>query len=109
MARDDSLLYTGITSASEPKLTPRKAQAEQKEKTRRNLKPAVEEILDLIGVERADIVNLKSFVLDRTTPEEEIKVELLARKMYHGYLNSLEAKVKNIMAVKEPKKRPIDE
>lgn len=101
--RDDSFLYSGITSVSTR--TPREAQREKKEQDRQKLKPAADVVLELIAKERANVTDIKTLILDRKTTEQEINTELLARKLYLGYLNSLEVKVKGIMTVKQPRTR----
>lgn len=101
MSKDDSFLYTGITSASSDKApTPREVQREEKESARIKLKPAAEVVLAELAKERERVIDLRSIVLDRTTSEGEINTELLARKLYLNYLNSLEAKVNNILKEK---------
>lgn len=101
MSKDDSFLYSGITSASSDKApTPREVQREAKESARIKLKPAAEVVLAELAKERERVIDLRSIVLDRTTSEGEINTELLARKLYLNYLNSLEAKVNNILKEK---------
>jgi len=106
VSRDDSILYTGVTSVSaEREPTPREVQSEAKEKARLKLKPAAELILAEIANEKASVTDIRTFVLDRTSTGQEVNTELLARKLYLGYLNGLEAKIKNAIRTKEPKKR----
>ena len=106
MSRSDEFLYSGMTSASaEPKITPRSIQREEKEKARIKLKPAADVVLEALSKEREAITDLRSFIIDRKSTEQEVNTELLARKLYLGYINSLEAKIKNIMAV-APKRLP---
>lgn len=99
MSRDNSDLYSGITSASVPQ-TPRAAQKEADERAYHKLKPAAEVVLALIAKEQEAITDIRSLVIDRTTSEQEINTELLARKLYLGHLNSLESKIKQIIAKK---------
>ena len=102
--RDDSILYTGVTSATN-KPTARQIQVEEKEQAQPKLKPAAAVVLELLDKERQNVLDLRSLVIDRTTPEQEVNTELLARKLYLDYLNSLENKVKSIMAVR-PQRKP---
>jgi hypothetical protein len=98
-SRDDSILYSGITSATE-KVTPRQEQREQTEQQARKIKLASEVVLEELSKEKANITDLRSFVIDRTSTEQEVNTELIARKLYLGYINSLEAKIKQL--VKKP-------
>lgn len=95
MSRDDSILYTGLTSA-EPR-TPREAQRKAKEEAYYKLKPGYQFVLDELAKEKEVVTDIRSLILDRATTEQEVNTELLARKLYLGYLNSLEAKIANIM------------
>ena len=104
MGRDDSILYTGVTSATH-KPTARQLQVEKKEQAQPVLKPAADIVLELIGKERQGVLDLRSFVIDRATPEKEVNTELIARKLYLGYLNSLEVKIKGIMTVRPKVKK----
>jgi len=99
--RDDSLLYTGITSVSNEPHTPRQLQKESKRQARQKLKPAAEVVLELIAKEVKNVADIRSLIVDRKSTEQEVNTELVARKYYLGYLNSLEAKINRI--VKESK------
>lgn len=104
---NDSFLNTGMTSASSEPKTPREAQAEAKEQDRQKLKPAAQVVLDAIELERSKVTDIRSFI-DASADTETIKHELMARQLYLSYLNSLEAKIKNILAEKPVKKRGAD-
>jgi len=97
----DEFLYTGISSASSEPRTPRQEQAESKEQARQKLKPGAQVLLELLEKERVKVTDIKSLVLDRTSTEKEVNTELIARKLYLGYLNSLESKIKTIMKEKK--------
>lgn len=102
--RNDAYLYTGVTSVSNEPKAPRELQKESKEEAKRKLKPAAEVVLEAIEKERQVICDIRTFVLDRKTTEQEVNTDLLARKKYLDYLNQLEQKINTIMADK-PKKR----
>jgi hypothetical protein len=102
VSRDNSFLYSGITSVTSEPMTARELQKFEKEHVKQKLKPATAIVLDAIQKERDMIVDLRSLVIDRTSTEQEVNTDLLARKLYLGYLNGLEMKIKQI--VKEPKK-----
>jgi hypothetical protein len=106
VSRDDSILYTGVTSVSnEREPTPREVQAEAKEKARIKLKPAAELILAEIASEKAKVTDISTFVIDRKSTQEEVNVELYARRLYLNYLNGLEFKIGNAIKTKKSKKR----
>jgi hypothetical protein len=105
--RDDSFLYTGMTSATaDHKPTPRELQREQKEQDRLKLKgDAAEVVLEAIAKERDNVTDIRSFIVDRKDTPEDINVELRARKLYLGYLNTLEVKIKGIVKIQPSRKR----
>jgi hypothetical protein len=100
MARDDSFLYTGVTSLSQEPRTPRQLQKESKVIAKQKLKPAADVVLEAISKERDAITDIRTMILDRTSTEVEVNTELLARKLYLGYLNTLEHKIKSIVSDK---------
>lgn len=105
MPRDDSILNTGMTSASMArKPTPRETQAKQKEEDYAKLKPAAEVVLEAIAQEVQKITDIRSLIIDRTNTEKEVNTELIARKLYLNYLNSLEAKIKGIVTLRAARK-----
>ena len=100
MARDDSFLYTGVTSLSAEPRTPRQLQKESKVIAKQKLKPAADVVLEAISKERDAITDIRTMILDRTSTDTEINTELIARKLYLGYLNGLEHKIKSIVSDK---------
>lgn len=103
MARDDSILYSGITSASSEPKTPREVQRQEKENARIKLKPAVDEVLALLEAEKAKLFDIRYMFFDEKTPEDEIRIEKILRQRHERLINLLEQKIKSIMTVK-PKK-----
>jgi len=100
MVRDDSFLYTGVTSLSNEPRTPRQLQKESKVIAKQKLKPAADVVLEAIAKERDAITDIRTMILDRKSTEQEVNTELLARKLYLGYLNTLEHKIKSIVSSK---------
>ena len=100
MARDDSFLYTGITSLSSEPRTPRQLQKESKVIAKQKLKPAAEVVLEAIAKERDAITDIRTIILDRKSTDTEVNTELIARKLYLSYLNGLEHKIKSIVSDK---------
>ena len=99
MVRDDSLLYSGVTSSSE-NLTPREVQREDKEKNRIKLKPAADVILELLETERNKLYDIRRIFIDRKTTDEEVKIERLVRERQAILIANLEVKVRNILKEK---------
>lgn len=101
MSRDNSFLYSGVNSVSSEPKTPREAQRKASEEAYYKLKPAYDVVQEQLKKEIDNITDLRTFVIDRTTTEQEVNTELLARKLYLSYLNGLSAKLNNIMAKKK--------
>ncbi len=109
MSKDNSFLYSGITSASSDIKTKRETQREAKIEDQIKLKPAADVVLELIQKERDAITDIRSIILDRSTTAQEINTDLIARKLYVGYLNGLESKIKRILTVRPSKEEPSDD
>lgn len=105
MSRDDSLLYSGATSASFAQPTPREVQRAQKQENQRRLMPAADVVLELIDKERTNVTDIRSLIIKSEDTADAVRIELRARELYLGYLNSLEGKVKTIMTVRPIRKR----
>ena len=98
---DDSILYTGITSASSDKApTPREVQREAKESARIKLKPAAEVVLELLEKERSKLYDIRRIFIYRKTTDEEVKIERLVRERQALLISALEVKVRNILKEK---------
>lgn len=98
---DDSILYTGITSASADKApTPRELQREAKESARIKLKPAAEVVLELLEKERTKLYDIRRIFIDRKTTDEEVKIERIVRERQALLISALEVQVRNILKEK---------
>lgn len=98
---DDSILYTGITSASSDKApTPREIQREAKESARIKLKPAAEVVLELLEKERTKLYDIRRIFIDRKTTDEEVKIERIVRERQALLISALEVQVRNILKEK---------
>jgi len=102
--RDDSILYTGATSERMVRREIKNKERDEAKISKRSaLTPAAEVVFNLIEKEKEDVVNsLLSFILT-DTPDEDLKSTILSLKMYSGYLLELQAKVKNVLRVKNEK------
>jgi hypothetical protein len=100
MSKDDSFLYSGLTSASSDKATPREIQREEKESQRIKLKPAAEVVLELLETERNKLYDIRRIFIDRKTTDEEVKIERIVRERQALLISALEVKVRNILKEK---------
>lgn len=101
--RNDSYLYTGMTSSRPNSESPREKQKRAKEESRAKLGSAAEEVIKIIDTERSKVADIRSLTNELKLKPEELYLELKARNIYLSYLNTLEAKIRQIMAVKESK------
>lgn len=100
MSRDDSVLFTGVNSASyQARAAERKDKVQKRVEERRQLAPAEERILSLIDKEQQETESIKSLLLN--VPEEDVKAQLLAKKLHTEFLVSFKTSVSNIL--REPK------
>ena len=102
MAKDDSFLYSGITSVSNEPKTPREIQRKEHEEIRIKLKPAYDVVIELLAVEKKALYDMRTLIFDTKTSEDEIRIERLLRMRHEALINKLELKLKT--AMKEPKK-----
>lgn len=98
--RDDSMLYSGATSASfsSPKAEELKAkQAEAKQgrlDVHQKLKPAAEVVLGLIDKHRNKFKYIGEFEDASFLSDETFRAEMMARKKFYGFLNQFEQEIK---------------
>lgn len=101
MKRNDSILYTGATSASNEPRTPRQEQKIAKQEARIKLKPAKDLVLQAIDRELNKVHDIRSITAELKLKPEELYTELKARQLYSSYLNSFKSIVE--LTLKEPK------
>lgn len=99
MARDDSLLSTGLSSASSRKLAEKMRREQQlKQSQRAKLTPAGDLVVAWIDREYAEITDrIANLPIDMATSEESVKCALLAYQMHRVYLENLKSKAKNLL------------
>lgn len=96
--RNDSLLYTGITSA-----TARKTQAKAEEQgalkkdKQSRIAPAAQEVMDMIDAEQKNIAQEILKLVRADTTSIEADSFLKAYKLYDTKLNSFRIKLKNTL------------
>lgn len=100
--RDDSALYSGITSASFASKTEteiKKRRAESKDEQR--LKKPGDAILEIIAKHKDKITHIMEFAVEDMQTEEHFNAEVMARKKFYKFLTTFEAQVR--VALKEGK------
>lgn len=96
--RDDSFLYSGLTSAST------RANAAKREESKKNrehqrtvLTPAAELLVEQIEKERQKTTDISNLIMDPTSTEDNIKALLLAKKMHLEFLSNLQSVLQNVL------------
>ena len=105
MSRDDSILYSGASSASfgqskEQRI--REAKSEEKREKRTKLQPAATVVFEEIEKEKKSVMFLQNIDIENAKDEKLFMVEMIARKKYVEYLQRLQNKLDNIL--REPKR-----
>lgn len=110
MSRDDSLLYTGMTSASFQKAQEKKKER-QSERTeeRAKLQPAAEIVFSELAKDKAMLGEVLLSLVDPDTPDNQVKEHLNAVRMHRGWIADLEARLKLKLRLQKPKKAKGDD
>jgi len=95
MSRDE-IFYTGVTS-SVPRQSRKETVNKQKLEQKAAITPAAKVVFDLIETEKANILDLRTLILDPSTQEIDVKSGLMARKLYYEHLTSLQNKLTMIL------------
>lgn len=94
MPRNDSNLYSGITSVSAGVVREKRAEVKEEAKqVMSKLKPALELITGLIDNEKKKITHIEYFDIEDMEIKEGYAIELMARKKYLHYLKGLQVRV----------------
>lgn len=104
MARDDSFLNTGMSSQATRRVQYDRVQRSKAKSTvRAKLTPHAEIILEWIKEERRRVASIEDLIMNLDT-EDNARAILLAKKMHLDFLNTLTAKIQNVLreAPKEP-------
>ena len=99
MSRNDSLLYSGATSAAFTSVRTRRTEASEKKQEKQNkLTPAAEVVAEIIAQERnrvtSDIANLPVGI---DTTEEAVKSVLKAYQLNLRFIEAFEIKMSNAL------------
>ena len=105
MSRDDTVLYTGTTSASFT--SPKAEEVKDKQRTTRDarkershkLKPAAEPVLALVQKYKDKVMLITEFSVETMVTDEHFKAEIMARKKFYQFLLQFESDIK--VALKE--------
>jgi formate dehydrogenase maturation protein FdhE len=98
--RDDSLLWTGVSSQAsklEKQREARKQRLEDKQNKRTKLVPAVNVVLDELKKEKQRTVLALLETIEATTPEEVTNAVIASLNLYKGSMDNLASRLKNIM------------
>jgi hypothetical protein len=98
MARDDSILYTGATSAT---FRNKKQINQEKIQKKAEMIPSAKIVYDLIEKEKQNNADINSLIIRADSSVEDVKSVLLAKKMFDTYLSELQNKLKIILRAKE--------
>ena len=100
-SKDDSALYTGITSVSARRVSAKKEIATDKKiQSRNELVPKADLVLDIIDAER-DAIPTKIWGLTSSeSTEESVRAMLGALRLYNNYLDSLRNQLQNVLRSK---------
>lgn len=102
MSRDDSDLYSGISSASYEKVAARQAEAKaEKDKARAQVELDAPLILKVIAEERAECSKKLWDWIKPDTTEETVKASIVALKEYDGYLAHLSSRINTIIRTRK--------
>lgn len=103
MSRNDSILHTGMTSAS---MTPRRSEevsekrkqaAQERDERSKELKPVAKPILDALTAERDQTTLRLLSLVAPGTPDEDVKNLLISLNLYKDSMAKLETRLKIIL------------
>lgn len=96
--RDDSLLNTGMTSASARKVQEVKQKASEKKiEERNNVVPNADVVLEIIAKEKASIPNKVWALTNSETSEESVRAILAGLRLYDEHLDNLSNQLQNVL------------
>ncbi len=103
--RTDSILNTGMSSATLNKAErvkkAREARAEQKKQVRNVILPAIEPVLEELDKERNKTIIDLMETIDASTSDVDVKSIILSLNLYKESLENLKSRLSNIMRVRE--------
>lgn len=108
-SRDDSVLYSGLTSASSNRVAEsRKLHTKVKDSKRNELQPDAHLVFADIAKERDQIPEKVWELIGAESTEENTKSVLLALRYYERYLVALKNRLSNTLKVKPTKETSND-
>lgn len=94
MPRNDSILYSGAASN---RGADRAAKQQEKQRTRSDLLPVADKLLEMVAAERAGLGEMLLAIIDPDTPDDRIATKLEAIRMHRQFLSNFENRVKAIL------------
>lgn len=107
--RDDSLLYSGASSASFSSIKEQKVlttRKDKKEEQRTQLKPSAAITFEVIDKEIDSVLRVDKLDIANAADERMFMIEMMARQKYVEYLHKLKARL--TIVLREPKTRVKD-
>lgn len=101
--RDDSILYSGASSAafaspkSEEVAKKREETAQEKHESKLKITPVAELIEGFIQDQLDEVQNIDFLNIEQMLTDENFRAEMMARKKYVQYLKELKNKMANIL------------
>jgi Lhr-like helicase len=94
--RNDSILYTGQTSASR---RAEKAELRKRDKAEKQAKlaPNAQVIVDLLDSERDQVITQLLSLINGSTPTEDVKSLIVSLNLYKQSMSNVKAKSLNIL------------
>ena len=97
MSRNDVMLFTGMSSATDRRLEEQRKRNEQENKSKgAQIKPHAQLIIDWIEDERKLCTNIDKLVLDETNAEN-LQAQIIAIRMHLNFLDSLKSRTKALI------------
>lgn len=96
--RDDSQLYTGVTSTATRRLKAREQKKrEERERMQSQLKPAEEALLAFVDKQKESIAQMALQHVSAEIKDKDVKAHLLALNFYDQYLTQFKTQLSNVL------------
>jgi hypothetical protein len=102
--RDDSILYSGLTSASSRKIAETKVGKKDEKVTKRTeIKPIAIPVFNEIQKQKDMLGEILLAIVDPDSPDEKVASQLEAVRLHRAWLINFEGALKNVL--REPKEK----
>lgn len=102
--RNDSILYSGSTSASY-QAEKRKARIEQKLDEKRRFVPKADLVFEVIKLHKLELGEKLLKLTDENSDDNKVKDTLNAIRMHREFIRDLEGNLKMVLRVQPPKEK----